>query len=151
MAITIDAVTLQPVRVAQPTIAPITVAPQVVVADSARGSRRDSRNDRGGKEQSLNFRAVLDAVASGSIKLEAVQTEAGKADVSPRPTRLPKNGPSELNGSDAPVMLDAAYVRRGSSDNGARIHLAATSRYAQAFFADTRTFARPGESLEMTV
>ncbi len=150
MAITIDAVTLQPVKVAQPSIAPITVAPQVVVADSARGSRRDSKNDRGGKEQSLNFRAVLDAVASGSIKLEAVQTEAGKADVSPRPTRVPKTGPSELNGSEAPVMLEAAYVRRGS-DNGARIHLAATSRYAQAFFADTRTFARPGESLEMTV
>ena len=78
-----------------------------------------------------------------------MQPETAKPDVPPRPTKLPKSGPAELSGGDSSILLDAAYSRR--PDSGVRVHLAATSRYAQAFFADTRTFARPGESLELTV
>lgn len=148
MAITIDAVTLQPVKAApQPT--PYAPAPPVVViADSARGSQRDQKDERG--KQSLGgFRAVLDAANAGRVKPDAVRPETAKPDVPPRPTKLPKNGPAELSGGDSSILLDAAYGRR--NDNGVRVHLAATSRYAQAFFADTRTYARPGESLELTV
>ncbi|MBX7198574.1 MAG: hypothetical protein K1X51_04305 [Rhodospirillaceae bacterium] len=147
MAITIDAVTLQPVRAVPQPAAAFVAAPPVVVADSARSSRRDQKEERG--KQSLSFRAVLDAAAAGQVKLDAVQPETVKPDVPPRPTKLPKGNPAELNGGDSSILLDAAYGRR--ADSGARIHLAATSRYAQAFFADTRTFARPGESLELTV
>lgn len=148
MAITIDAVTLQPVKAAQPPVAPIAAAPQVVVTDSERGSRRDQNNDRG-KEQSLNFRAVLDAATAGSLKLDALQGEPARGETPVRPTKLPKSGPAELSGGESSVLLEAAYQRR--SDSGVRVHLTATSRYAQAFFADTRTYARPGEALELTV
>ncbi len=152
MAITIDAVTLQPVKAAQLPAAPVTAVPQVVVAESARGSRRDQKNDnRGAQEQPLSFRAVLDAATAGNVKRAAVQGETAKTEITPRPTRVPKSGPAELSGDESPVLLEAAFTRRGGNDDGARPYLKATSRYAQAFFADTRTFARPGESLEMTV
>mgnify|MGYP006281190187 CR=1 FL=1 len=51
MAITIDAVTLQPVKAAPQPAAAFASAPPVVVADSARGSRRDQKDERG--KQSL--------------------------------------------------------------------------------------------------
>lgn len=150
MSLTIDAVTLQPVKQPAPSAAAAPVAPPVVVvADSARGSRREPQNERG-KEQSLNFRAVLDAVASGKVTLDAVQAESARPETPPRAVKIPKAGPAEVTGGDSSVLLEAAYGRR-RTDNGVRVHLAATSRYAQAFFADTRTYARPGESLELTV
>ena len=149
MSITIDAVTLQPINQPAPSAVAAPVAPPVVaVADSARTSQRDSKNERG-KEQSLGFRAVLDAAASGKVQLDAAPADTPRPEVAPRPAKLPKRGPAELSGGESSVLLEAAYQRR--ADSGVRVHLAATSRYAQAFFADTRTYARPGESLELTV
>lgn len=146
MAIIIDAVTWQPVKAAPPPVAPFAPQP-AVVADSARGPRRDQKDER--DKQSLgSFRAVLNAVA-GQVTRDAAAAHAAKPDIPPRPARLPESGPAEVSGGDSSVLLEAAYGRR--SDSGVRIHLAATSRYAQAFFADTRTYARPGESLELTV
>lgn len=155
MAVTLDAVTLQPIKTApQPTPAVAVAPPVVVVAESARGGRRDSQNQRG-KEQSLGFRAVLDAAVAGKVTFDAAPVETAKADLPPRPTKLPDSGPAELNGNESSVLLDAAYARRGGNDAkssaGVRVNLAATSRYAQAFFADGRTYARRGESLELTV
>ena len=153
MGITLDGITLQPIKAASsaPAAAAAIVAPPIIVADPSRGSRRDSKNDRG-KDQPLSFRAVLNATAAGSIKTETPQAEAAKAEPEARPARVPDSSPTELNGAESSVLLDAAYARRGESSNGQqRVHLAATSRYAQAFFADTRTYARPGESLELTV
>ena len=149
MAITLDAVTLQPIKAAPTT--PV-VAPAVVAADPARGQARESKNDRGGKDSSLSsFRAVLNAVASGAVTANFVQADAANTAPQARPERVPKSTPAELNGSESSVMLEAAYARREQGASAARVYLAATSRYAQAFFADTRTYARPGESLEMTV
>ncbi len=148
MAITLDAVTLQPIKAAPQT--PV-VAPAFVVADPARGQARESKNERGKDSSLSSFRAVLNAVAANAVTADPVQADTGNAEPQARPQRVPKNAPAELNGSDSSVMLDAAYARRGQGASAARAHLAATSRYAQAFFADTRTYARPGDSLELTV
>jgi hypothetical protein len=149
MGITLDAVTLQPIRTAQPAAPPV-APPLVVVAEPARGQARESKNERG-KDQAPSFRAVLNATVAGGIQAQAAQTETAKPEPQARPARVPKSEPAELNGGESSVLLDAAYARRGEGASAARVHLAATSRYAQAFFADTRTFARPGESLELTV
>lgn len=148
MVITLDAYTLKPVAAPPPTAAAAYVAPPVIVTDPSSNPRRDSRNDRSKDERGLNFRAVLNANVFAGVTGRSWQPDTAKTDAPARAARVPKSGPAELNGDD--VLLEAVSAAHTDVPAGARVHGEATSRYAQAFFATTRTFARRGESLELT-
>ncbi len=148
MAITLDAYTLKPVAAPSPAVAAAYVAPPVIVPDPSSNPRRDSRNDQTRDDRGLNFRTVLNANIFAGVTGRSWEPDETKSDASPRPARVPKGGPAELNGDD--VLLEAVSATHTDVPAGARVHGEATSRYAQAFFATTRTFARRGESLELT-
>jgi hypothetical protein len=148
MAITLDSNTLKPIAAAPPAALAGYVAPPVVVADPSRNSRRESGSDPGKDGRGLNFRAVLNAQTFAGITGRSWQPDAAKSDAHARQTRVPNGGPTELNGDD--VLLEAVSTPRADISPNAQVYSAATSRYAQAFFAATRTFARRGESLELT-
>jgi len=149
MALTVEV--LPPER---PLSAPVTpVQPAVTVIDaqvSARGDRRDARTDRG-----VSFRAALDATTfNGVIGGASGSTPASTgAQSQARPEKFPSTAAEELTPSDSTGFLDAVNATRGSDAPPApeqKAHRAATQRYARTFFSDTRTFARPGESLEVS-
>jgi hypothetical protein len=148
MAITLDSTTLKPIAAASPATVAAYVAPPVIVADPSSNPRRDPKNDRSKDDSGLNFRAVLNANTFAGITGRSWQPDTARSDAPARQARVPKDGPTELNGSD--VLLEAVSTTRADVSPGARVHGEATSRYAQAFFATTRTFARRGESLELT-
>ena len=148
MAITLDAFTLKPVAAAPSAAAPAYVAPPVIVTDPSSNPRRDSRSDRGKDDRGLNFRAVLNANTFAAVTGRSWQPDTAKSDTPARPQRVPTSGPAELSSDD--VVLEAVSTTRADKPQAARAYSQATSRYAQAFFATTRTFARRGESLELT-
>ena len=146
MAITLDAFTLKPVAAPPSAVAPAYVAPPVIVTDSSSNPRRDAKS--GKDDRGLNFRAVLNANTFAAVTGRSWQPDTAKSDTPARPARVPTSGPAELSADD--VVLEAVSTTRADKPQAARAYSQATSRYAQAFFATTRTFARRGESLELT-
>jgi hypothetical protein len=129
------------------------VQPTVTVIDapsSTRGERRDPKTDRG-----VSFRAALDAATfTGVISGAAPGGPASTAaEAGPRPEKFPATSAEELSSGESTGLLGAVHATRGTDAPPAPeqdAHRAATQRYARTFFSDTRTFARPGESLEVS-
>ena len=96
-----------------------------------------------GSDAGLSFRAALDPALVGSI----AQTPPLQG--TSRPEKRPDASPVELSGTESAGLLGAAQVARVTGGAAPRAYQAATQRYAQAFFADTRTFARPGDAVEL--
>ncbi len=74
-------------------------------------------------------------------------------DADPRPEKFPDTTAEELTPGESNGLLDAVQATRGTDVPPAPeqdAHRAAAQRYARTFFSDTRTFARPGESLEIS-
>ena len=138
----------------RPTSAPVApVQPTVTVIDapaSVRGVRRDANANR-----SASFRAVLDAATFNGV-INSAPPSAPTSTGTPseaRPEKFPSAAAEELTPGESTGLLDAVQATRGSDAPPApqqEVYRAATQRYARTFFSDTRTFARPGESLEIS-
>jgi len=157
MAISIDSLTLQPVA-APISAAPVRQAPVTAVGerDGANNDRRNPSKDARGRS-SVAFRSFLDAATlAGLTKTLGAQTSTTAAtDEAPAPpprrAKLPEKAEQEvLSASESERLYHSAKISGQGRTSPAPEFLAATSRYAKSFFAVSGTFARPGESLELT-
>lgn len=149
MTITIDAVSLQPI--AAPIAPPFARAPVAPVGDrdSASNERRNDRGDR--SRTSAAFRSFLNAATlaglTQSLGADRVDPVAGVA----RPRKVPdRREATELSGAESERLYQEAQAKTRPHDARAREALAVTQRYAKSFFSVSGTFAKPGESLELT-
>ena len=149
MATTIEI--LPPERVTPAPVAPVQQTVTVIDAPvSVRSGRRDANTNRG-----ASCRAVLDTATFNGVLGGTPPTAPASAGTAPepRPEKFPSAAAEELTPGESTGLLDAGQATRGSDAPPAPqqdVYRAATQRYARAFFSDTRTFARPGESLEIS-
>ena len=157
MALSIDALSLQPA--AAPVAPPPPRQPQVRAVggrDGASNERRGSaKGDRG--RASVAFRSFLNAATLAGV-VQSLGEEFASASSSreapahtQRPTKLPDtNQDRVLSASETDNLYQSARVSAQSSASRAPEFRAATARYAKSFFGVSGTYARPGESLELT-
>ena len=157
MSISTDTISLQPLA------APIAPPQQRQAPVSAVGDRDGASNDRrkdakdGRARANINFRAFLNAATFVGLA-QSLGTDTFKADAtedSPRQTaravKLPeRDEPPVLSGEESERLYRSAQTASQTKNVRAPEFLAATSRYAKSFFAVSGTYARPGESLELT-
>jgi len=151
---------------------PLATSVQVgAIADITVTERRSRQQDDRRNNQSdapAQFRAMLDAATvAGFGQTQAFDISGAKRAALPRTEVFRARTPSkELNGADSEAMFRAARAYASSArassakteddDDVAAPpvskHAAtqATSRYAQVFFTLDRSFARRGESLEIS-
>ena len=161
MAISIDTVSLQPV--AAP-LAPglARQAPVTAVADR-QGANNDRREQaRGERNRStVTFRSFLNAATLAGLTKTLGAERPASTDEAPakvqRRAKLPdRKDPEVISGDEAESLYRSA--RSSTKDQTtseqpvarAREYQAAATRYAKSFFAVSGTFAKPGESLELT-
>ncbi len=149
MSITIDAVSLQPI--AAPVAPPFQRAPVAPVGerDSASNERRNgARGER--SRTSAAFRSFLNAATLSGL----TRTLGDEVDpVAPvaRERKVPdRREATELSGAESERLYQEAKAASRPDDVRAREFLSATRQYAKSFFAVSGTFAKPGESLELT-
>ncbi len=156
MTISLDTLSLQPIA-APIAASPARQAPVTAVGDrdGANNDRRNPSRDSRGRS-SIAFRSLLDAATlAGLTKSLSGQSKTVSTDEAPaRPThraKLPdKAEPEVLSASESERLYHSAKNSGQGRSSPAPEFLAATTRYAKAFFAVSGTFARPGESLEVT-
>ena len=155
MAITIDTLSLQPV--AAP-VAPPPRQPQVSAVGERQGANADRRNpskDARGRS-SITFRSFLNAATLAGLTktLGSDSFKTTTTDERPQPRRAEKvpnkAGPEVLSAAESEGLYQSAKSSGQGRASPAPEFLAATSRYAKSFFAVSGTFARPGETLELT-
>lgn len=156
MAINFDSTTIQPV--ATPAAAAVPRQPIVTPIGEREGAsnerRESARNTR--ERVSTAFRSFLNAATLAGITetLGAERSDVAVDDVAPvRETRVPdrRKDPTVLEADEAEGLYRTAQAAdEGPRSSRAREFHAAATRYAKSFFAVEGTFARPGESLELT-
>jgi hypothetical protein len=152
MSITIDTHSLQPVA------APIAPPPPRQAAVASVGERDGTNNDRRESAKgergrtSAAFRSFLDAATlSGLTKTLGALDSADRATETTRARKVPNRREStELSGAESERLYQEAHTAPRSANPRASEFLAATTRYAKSFFAVSGTFAKPGESLELS-
>jgi len=156
MTITIDSVSLQPIGAP---IAPHAARqPQVAAVgerDSANNERRESaRNDRG--RASVAFRSFLNAATLAGLT-QSLSADTVTASTDEAPAKAPRaekirdqQDPTVIDADEAEGLYRSAQAASEPQSARAKEYLAATSRYATSYFAVSGTFARPGETLELT-
>ncbi len=153
MAISVDSLSLLP---AAPILAQTPARVEAVAPVGQReGASNDRRNAPKDRERAVNnFRAALNAatlrgltqaISRDSKPAENATDEPARA--RERPAKLPDAEPTVLSGAEAANLFRSAQAADQSSSSEFR---AATSRYAKSFFSVSGTFAKPGESLELT-
>jgi hypothetical protein len=156
MAITADILT-------QPIAAPVAPPPLRQPAVSAVSDRDSTANERRGESKedraraNISFRAFLNAATFAGLA-QTLGREAPKSDATEeparktqRPTKQPDgNEPVVISGEESESLYRAAHAGTPRTNPRAPEFLAATSRYAKSFFSVSGTFARPGETLEVT-
>ncbi len=153
MIVGFDTLNVQPI-VAPSAPPPRVQAPIEPVGEREATSRDPQEKNRGERQAGVDFRSYI--TASTLEGLGRAFDNAGRArgedaagDATARPTKVPESGPAILSGSEA-----ADYYRAISGESesliAAREFRDAATSYAQNFFAATGTFARPGESLELS-
>ncbi len=162
MTLTIDQMPVQPV--AAPAAAAVPRQPIVTPIGEREGASNERRDStRSPRERvSAAFRSFLNAATLAGITetLGAEQPERVDPVAPVRPTRVPDRDdgktPTILEADEAESLYrsaqssDGAAARRPRSSVRARQFQAAATRYAKSFFAVEGTFARPGESLEIS-
>ena len=156
MALTLDSVSLKPI--AAPIAAQAPAAPAIAAVGERAGAnndRRDSqRNDRG--RPSVAFRSFLNAATlAGLTQTLSKDTVVVSSDEPPpRQTKVPEQEPTTISSEEADHLYQSAQTASEAQPRRetarVRAYQAATSRYATSFFSVSGTFARPGESLEVT-
>jgi len=157
MTISADILTLQPIA------APIAPPPPRQPAVSAVSDRDGTANERRGESKDergrpdVTFRAFLNAATFAGLA-QSLGREAPKSEAAEEPARKTQRAAKQPK-PDEPVVISAEESeslyrasRAESPLTNARApeFLAATTRYAKSFFSVSGTFARPGESLELT-
>ncbi|MBY0510412.1 MAG: hypothetical protein K2P94_09685 [Rhodospirillaceae bacterium] len=156
MTISADILTLQPIA------APIAPPPSRQPAVSAVGDRDGTANERRGESKEerarpdVTFRAFLNAATFAGLA-QSISREAPKNDATeettrntPRAAKQPKRDEPVVISGEESESLYRAHTEAARPNARAPEFLAATSRYAKSFFSVSGTFARPGESLELT-
>jgi len=153
MAISFDILTLQPIAAA-PAPAAVARQPQVAAVGERDGAkeRRGSAGDERARPN-VAFRSFLNAATLAGLTQTLGKEASRAADATPaetRPVKLPKrDATTVLSGTESDRLLQS--VRSTLTDkSSAPQYLAATTRYAKSYFAVSGTFAKPGESLELT-
>ncbi len=156
MAIITDALSIQPI--ATPAL-PLPSAPQITAVGQRGGAsndRRSSSRDARGRP-SVAFKSLLDAATIAGLT-KTLGAEASKSAVTdsdttpaPRPSKLPNQAePEVLSAAESEGLYQSAKSSGQGSSSPAPEFLAAATRYAKSYFAVSGTYARPGESLELT-
>jgi hypothetical protein len=157
MTITADILsTLQPVAapVAPPPRQPAVSA--VGERESTANERRnESKDDRG--RANINFRSFLNAATFAGLA-QSLGRDAPKSEATEEPARKTqraqkqpdRNEPVVISAEESESLYRAAHAEAPRTNARAPEFLAATTRYAKSFFSVTGTFARPGETLELT-
>jgi len=155
MSLSIDSLSLNAIAASaslqQPRQAP--VAP-VGDREGANNDRRDSSKDARSRP-SVAFRSFLNAATlAGLTKTLSADTRTVSTDVAPRPERpvkLPdQSEPPVISADEADSLYRSAQNAGEAGAPRAREFQTASSQYAKSFFAVAGTFARPGETLELT-
>ncbi len=151
MNVLFDSVTLQPV--AAPQAPP--PRPQAPISPVGEGDapKRDPREqNKGGRQRHIDFQSFITASTLEGLgrTLGGDQTIQDAPERRPlREAKYPDAGPKVLSGAEA-----ANYFRTVSGESEglaiSREFQTAASAYAKNFFAVQGTFARPGESLELS-
>ena len=156
MTITTDTLSLQPVA------APLAVFPRTPQV-SAVGQRDGASNDRRGSSKDsrarsgVAFKSFLDAATIAGLN-KTLGAETSKSAVTdegsspaPRRAKVPDQAePEVLSAAESEGLYQSAKSSGQGRSSPAPEFLAATTRYAKSFFAVSGTFAKPGESLELT-
>jgi hypothetical protein len=159
MAISFDILSLQPYP------APVAPVPPRAPAIQAAGQRQDAQNERrqtaqdGRERANVSFRTLLNAATLSGIgrafQGAVRETEEQATNLTQRAAKLPADAPETLSGTEADTLYRIAKAVAPKADTSvsdarAAEFRAATSRYAKSFFSVSGTFARAGESLELT-
>jgi hypothetical protein len=157
MIVSADILTLQPIA------APVAPPPPRQPAVSAVSDRDSTANERRGESKedrgraNINFRSYLNAATFAGLA-QSISRDAPKSDATEEPARKTQRAAKQPK-ADEPVVISAEEsesLYRASRAETPRINprapefLAATTRYAKSFFSVSGTFARPGESLEIS-
>jgi hypothetical protein len=157
MTISADILTLQPVA------APIAPPPPRQPAVSAVSDRDSTANERRGESKddrgraNINFRSFLNAATFAGLA-QTLTRDAPKSEASEEPARKTpratkqrdRSEPVVISAEESESLYRAAQAESPRTNARAPEFLAATSRYAKSFFSVSGTFARPGESLEIS-
>ena len=151
MTINTDLFSVQPP--AAPVVAPQATrqAPVTAVADREAAGNNQRPPDKG--DRGLKFRAILSAQTFNGLA-QALDTGTKRDSVvqspPPRPSKVPTGAPTVLSASEAAGLYGVSQAVELNTAAAAEFRAASTS-YATNFFAVERTFARPGEALELSV
>jgi len=155
MIVATDTVLLHSVNIAA-AATPVPRQPSITPAAERESTdrRQTARDDRG---HGADFRSVLAAStfdglarALGGIPRAEWTPSKVARDAYAAPERMPAEGPVVLSQAEADSLFRRAKETSRPAAPAPEF-LAATSRYAKSFFSVSGTFARPGESLKMTV
>jgi hypothetical protein len=152
MAISFDILTPQPLA------APIAPPPPRAPAIAAAAQRDTTQNDRKNQAQpdreraKINFRSILDAATlSGIGRAFGAETAQVRQDgPQKRASKLPGLEPEVISSTEAASLYRSAKSADTTGNVRASEFRAASLQYAKSFFAVSGTFAKPGESLELT-
>jgi len=154
--ITLDGISLQPIAApVSPAFIRQTPVTPIGNRESAQDERRDTtaRDDRA--RPNVAFRSFLNAATqAGLTKTLGSETQRSTADndvtAYTRPNKIPTpKDDAVIAAGESDALYRSAPVS-GREGPRAPEFLAATSRYAKSYFAVSGTFARPGESLELS-
>ena len=154
MIIGFDTLNIQPI--VAPSAPPLRVQAPIEPVGEREATSRDPQEKQRGERQAagVDFRSyitasTLEGLGRAFDNAGQVRGEGSAGDSPTRPTKVPDSSPAVLSGTEA-----ADYYRAISGESeslaAAREFRDAATSYAQNFFAATGTFARPGESLELS-
>ncbi len=166
MSISSDIISVQPL--AAPVVAQAAVQPSVTSVGQRQGASNDKRQQQSSfgdrARASVAFRSFLNASTLAGLT-QTIGAEAPTATFSEalrqakRPQKLSKQqDDTTLSAEESEGLYRLAQAARNGKRGEApsapisnvREYQAATQRYAKSFFAVSGTFAKPGESLELT-
>lgn len=155
MIISADTIWLQPI--AAP-VAPPPRQPTIAAAGEREGASNERRKDsrEGRARTDVSFRAFLNAATfaglAQSLGNNATTTTRTESSDTPRTraVKLPEREEAPvISGEESEQLFRRATATQLDTARASE-YLAATTRYAKSYFSVSGTYARPGESLELT-
>lgn len=155
MAITADLLVTPPPNAAAAASALRQPQPVIAPANERENAGHQRRESGKNGNAPLNFRAVLSAATlEGLGRSDAAQawtpSEGPLREAPQRASRFPVAEPLEISGAEARDLFDRAIAQNTRKSNAPEF-VAATARYTSSYFAGSSFYAKPGETLELTV
>jgi len=156
MIISADMISLQPI--AAPVAPSVSRQPSIAAAGERDGASNERRNDsrEGRARTDVTFRAFLNAATFAGLAQSlgndsATVTRSDSSDTPrPRAVKLPERDQAPVISGEESEQLFRRSAAPQAERTRAPEFLAATTRYAKSYFSVAGTYARPGESLELT-